>query len=151
MSPFPKLFCGAALLMALAVGCSSEPKRVYGKGKLVVGTQPLGTLLKVRFPKQRWGVNVTFVPMDKGDKPNPKEYPCDFKPEDSTFEAGYQGKGLPVGKYRIAVALDVPGGITNAPPDMRAFFEKFTTEHSPIIRELKDEEPMIIDLNKPEG
>jgi hypothetical protein len=140
VSLFAKLFCGVAILLMVAAGCSSDPKLVFGKGKVLYKEQPL----KV---KPRAQVVVTFIPVDKGDKPI--HYECDFNPADATFEAGYRGKGLPVGKYRISVEQKMPPN--TEPPDVRKMNEMFAGDKSPIIRELKDEEPIIIDLSKPEG
>jgi hypothetical protein len=139
VSAYPPLFCGVALLLILAPGCSSEGPLVKGKGQVLYKEKPL----KV---KPRTQVIVTFIPTDKGDKP--KHYECDYNLDDATFEAGYQGKGLPVGKYRISVEQKMPG---STPPDVKKMNDTFGGDHSPIIRELKDEQPIVIDLSKPEG
>jgi hypothetical protein len=125
--------------LVLAPGCSSEGPLVKGKGKVLYNGQPL---------KARKGAHVivTFIPADKGDKP--KHYECDYDPATSTFEAGFLGKGLPVGKYRISVEQKMAGSI---PPDVKKMNDTFGGDHSPIIRELKDEEPIVIDLSKAEG
>jgi hypothetical protein len=105
-----------------------------------------GQPLKVKPGTQ---VLVMFTPVDMGDKPKGKGYECYFDLKDATFEAGYQGKGLPVGKYRISVEQKIAAAAI--PPNVKQMNDTFSVDKSPIIRELKDEEPIIIDLAKPEG
>ena len=51
-----------------------------------------------------------------------------------------------MGKYRIAVRQ-----IGDLSDEAERINEMFTRKNSPIIREVTSEEPIILDLSKPEG
>jgi hypothetical protein len=91
-------------------------------------------------------ISVTFMP--KGQEKT-KKYECDFDAKDSSYKAGFQGKGLPPGEYRISIEQKITGN----PKDMVEMNNKFSGEGSPILRELKGDGEMTIDLDlaNPEG
>jgi hypothetical protein len=143
VSPLPKIFAGATLLLVLAVGCSSGPKLVKVKGKLMNGAQPLKTSEKSVF-------TMIFTPVDVTDKP--PSYMADPPDKDTgEFIVGDRGKGIPAGKYRISITEKLQGQ-AKLPKDIERRNAMFDGEKSKIVRELKnDEETVIIDVTKPEG
>jgi hypothetical protein len=56
---------------------------------------------------------------------------------------GPEGKGIKPGQYKIAITATVGG------PDY--FGDKFSEEKTPIVREVKAGEDIVIDLAKPNG
>src|SRR5262249_19740423 len=55
-------------------------------------------------PKEGESVRVTFVPILPGGKPPSDHYHAEFNRADGTFQsAGKDRKGMPPGKYRVAV------------------------------------------------
>jgi hypothetical protein len=140
--PLPKLFCGVALLLVLAVGCSSGPKLVKVKGQLKKGDQPFVVAKGAVF-------TMIFTPVDTAEKL--PSYSADPPNDDGTFIVGDRGKGIPAGKYRISIMEKIPGA-AKIPPDMQKINAMFDGEKSKIVRELKnDEETVNIDVTKPEG
>jgi hypothetical protein len=130
------------LLVLLTSGCSSGPRLVRVKGQLLYNQKPLPVSAKA-------GVTITFTAMDAGDNPPFFTAEQPFNREESTFVvSGPNGRGIPVGKYRIAVSQKMAGQL---PPDVETMNETFSRKSSPIVREVTGEEPITIDLSKPEG
>jgi hypothetical protein len=88
----------AALLVALAAGgCGKTMLKT--KGRVVKDGKPF-------LPGEGEFVRVTFVPLADGDRPA-DYYVAEYNRADGTFQvAGKDGKGMPPGKYRVAVELD---------------------------------------------
>jgi hypothetical protein len=87
----------AALVAGALCGCSNGDGRLTTKGRIVKGGAPF-TVTEPEF------VRVTFFPMTSDGAPPRNTYLAAFSPSDGTFRAvGPDGKGLPPGKYRIAV------------------------------------------------
>lgn len=120
MPPSFRNLCGVLLLIAAASGsgCGSGPALQKAKGQILVN----GKNYRAGDQEQ---LQVIFYP----DEPTPKTtYPADVKP-DGTFETlGAEGRGIPPGKYRVAVAnlgrpsFDIPA--------------ELSSPASPIIREI---------------
>jgi hypothetical protein len=132
-------FLGALALLFLASGCSSGPKLVVAKGQLSYKQK----LLKVD-PKA--SITVLFTQVE-GEKPNVfAANPLDL--EDMTFVVpGRGGKGIPVGKYRIAVEL-----IAAPSAQVQTINAMFSKDKTAVVREVNSaDQTIVIDLSKPEG
>jgi hypothetical protein len=142
VAPLRWLVSSLALLAVLTPGCSSGPRLVRVKGQLMYNQKPLPISPKA-------GVSVWFITMDAGDNPPLFTAEQPLNREDSTFVvSGHDGRGIPIGKYRIAVSQKMAGQL---PPDVEAMNETFSRKSSPIVREVINDEPIILDLSKPEG
>jgi hypothetical protein len=124
----------AAALCLLAVGCGDG--RLRTKGRLVKNGQPL-------IPKEEESIRVTFVPILPDGKPPTDHYFAEFNPADGTFRsAGKDKKGMPPGKYRVAVEFkqnkqDVFGG-------------QFDENRSPYVVDVDGStKEIVIDLDNP--
>ena len=135
--PLRSLFCGMALFLVLIAGCSSGPKLVKANGQLLYNSKPLSVDPNTK-------ISVFFVSMGE----EAATFTADpFDRDESTFiVSGRTGQGIPVGKYRIAVRQ-----IGDLSDEAERINEMFTRKNSPIIREVTSEEPIILDLSKPEG
>lgn len=139
MSALRSLLWGATLLL-VGAGCDTGPKLVIPKVQLTYKQQPL----KVD-PK----AGVTLVLVAEGEKAN--SYPADWLNRDQvTFTIpGREGKGIPLGKYRVTLNQMTPG-VPSA--DIQAMNELYTKDKTPIVCEVKDDpQPIVIDLSKPGG
>ena len=132
-----------AVSLALAAGCSSSKDKT-AEGK----TKPKGRILEnglpvkvdtTRLPPGDPGLQVTFIKIggvDAGEE-------TDAQITDAatgTFELfGADGKGIPPGKYRVAVTI-APVGSADA------LKGKFNREKSKIEVEVKEDEDLVIDL-----
>ena len=132
-----RVIAGAALaaLCLLAAGCGDG--RLRTRGRLLKGGQPL-------LPRENESVRVTFVPILAGGKPPADHYHAEFNRADATFRsAGKDKKGMPPGKYRVAVEYknknkeDTFGG-------------KFDENRSPYVFDIDARTTeIVIDLDKP--
>ena len=81
---------------------------------------------------------VAFIAVDAGD--NPAIFtadPASFNREDATFlVSGKEGRGIPAGKYRIAVGQKMVG---EPPAEVETMNEMFSRKNSTIIREVTSE------------
>jgi hypothetical protein len=137
-----------ALLQPL--GCGG-PKTVWITGKVVKGEAPYT-------PPDGQSIGVTFYALDAGKEP----YSAEFNPADATFRVpGRDGRGIPPGKYRVAVNRSPKRG-TQPPaaakgksrtvkPDRDLDYLKgeFGSENSPIVRELMSSCDLTINLDSP--
>jgi hypothetical protein len=133
-----RFFAAAALaagLCLLAAGCGGDGK-LRTRGRVLKGGQPL-------LPKENESVRVTFVPILPDGKPPADHYFAEFNPADATFQsAGKDKKGMPPGKYRVAVEYkrqkrDVLGGA-------------FDEDRSPFVFDVDPRTPeIVIDLDHP--
>ena len=86
----------AALCLALASGCGGAT-RLNTKGRIVKGGGPFTV------PQGEY-VRVIFFPVTADGKPPQNTYIATYNGADGTFRAvGPDGKGIPPGKYRIAL------------------------------------------------
>ena len=126
----------AAGLCLLAAGCGGDGK-LRTRGRVLKGGQPL-------LPKENESVRVTFVPILPDGKPPTDHYHAEFNPADATFQsAGKDKKGMPPGKYRVAVEYkrqkraDMLGGA-------------FDEDRSPFVFDIDARTPeLVIDLDHP--
>jgi hypothetical protein len=137
VSSFAKLLCGVAFLVLMLPGCSG-PTLVWGKGQLRYNEKPL----EMKGLKE---ITVKFIPLVKVDR---EFYYSDIDKSDSTFKVGWQGQGIPAGKYKIAIEQKASGTESAAVKKMN---KMFSPENTQIVRELKDETPINLELSKPEG
>jgi hypothetical protein len=83
------------VLAILLVGCGSG--RIKARGRLVKNGEPF-------VPGEREVVHIAFFALN--EDPKAKSYVVKFDRQDGTFQVtGSDGKGLPPGKYRVAVSL----------------------------------------------
>lgn len=135
------LVIAGPVLAGLACGCSSSAKVVLAKGQLVSKGQPYRG-------NPKGSVTIVFTPETDGGE-NFSTYPATFQRDDATFTVpGTDGRGIPEGKYRIAInqlAIPMPAEITR-------MNEQFSTQKTGIVREVKSaDETIVIDLGKPGG
>ena len=129
-----------ALFVALsaglfAAGCGG-PDRFQTRGRLLKGGAPL-------VPGPDEAVRVMFVPLPEGGERVTDFHMAAFNREDGTFRAaGKDGRGVPPGRYRIAVEYlrhrnDVLKGA-------------FDSDRSPFTCEVNGREgELVLDLDKP--
>ncbi len=148
--------------LSLMGGCGGSSNAVWVEGKLLKGGQPY------RAPEGQV-VSVTFVGMeiqDPSGKLSTSPEPFDADYDDATAEfrvPGREGRGIPPGKYRVAVTQKMlreafeaakPKAKPGQPPITREtdFLEdKFGPKTSPIIQEVRVSSEVVIDLDKPAG
>jgi hypothetical protein len=131
------LFLLASLVLAVAVvGCGSG--KLHTKGRLLMDGKPLAV-------SEEDTVRVIFVPVPEPGKRPENTYMAAFHPEDGTFTAvGADGKGLPPGKYRIAVEY------TKKKRDMLK--GAFDSGKSPFVYDIDQSTgELTLDLSKPKG
>jgi hypothetical protein len=124
----------AFALCLMVAGCGDG--KLQTRGRVVKGGQPL-------LPKDNESVRVTFVPILPDGKPPADHYFAEFDPTHGTFRsAGKDKKGMPPGKYRVAVEYkqkkqDVFGG-------------RFDEDQSPYVFNVDSGTPeIVIDLDHP--
>ena len=88
-------------------------------------------------------------------------FAAQFNPADSTFDVpGPEGRGIPPGKYRVAIAQRLSrdalrkatsprGAVVDRERDYLG--DRFGPVSSPIVRELKSSCDLAIDLDRPES
>jgi hypothetical protein len=134
-----RLVSGAALVGALcllAAGCGDG--RLRTRGRVVMGGQPL-------LPKEGESVRITFVPVVPDGKPPADHYFAEFNRADATFQsAGKDKKGMPPGKYRVAVEYKKD---RKGPDLLRGRFDE---NRSPFVFDVDSRTPeIVIDLDRP--
>jgi len=86
----------SVLAVVLAAGCGG-PGKLQTKGRLLKDGAPL-------VPADDEVVRILFVPVPEGGARVTDYYVATFNRSDGTFQAaGNDGKGMPPGKYRIAI------------------------------------------------
>jgi hypothetical protein len=112
-------------------------------------------------------LNLTFYALEVTDaagktaKVNNEPYAAVVSPDDGTFSVpGPEGRGIPPGKYRIALVRKMKREALEAEPAPRgkAALDRdtdlnkgaFGPERSPIVRELTTSCDLAIDLDRPE-
>ena len=127
-------FAMAAGLCVLAAGCGDG--RLRTAGRVLRGGQPL-------LPKDGESVRVTFVPIPPDGQPPRDHYFAEFNPADATFRsAGKDKKGMPPGKYRVAVEFK---------RDKQDVFNgKFDENQSPFVFDIDSRTSnLVVDLDNP--
>lgn len=134
----------AILLLAvgLPLGCSSKSETAEGR------TKPKGRILEnglpikaktANLPPGDPGMNVTFIKIGSADAGEEIQAQIIDAAEGSFELIGADAKGIPPGKYRVAVTL-APQGSTDA------LKGKFSRDKSKIEVEVKPGEDLIIDI-----
>jgi hypothetical protein len=130
------MLMGLTLCVVLSA-CSGGPRLVKVSGKLTNHDKPYQVVQGEMRPI------ITFVPMDpKGayDKPA-----AEFNTTDGTFIVpGRERRGVPEGKYRIAIQLNPPSPTA----EIQRYNQLFTEQSSPIVRDITGPQELTIDLAK---
>jgi hypothetical protein len=113
---------------------------VIAKGQLLYEGKPF----KVD-PKA--GVTIKFIPVVEPGKPYTSFTSRPDNREEMTFQVtGPTGRGIPLGKYKIAVFL-----IAGDTPNADEINEQFSDQNTKVERDVQSDEPLRIDLSKPAG
>jgi hypothetical protein len=122
------------MVCCLVAGCG--PSRVKARGRLVKSGQPF-------LPGDNETVHIAFFPAADDPDPSAHSYVVSFNRADGTFQVvGKDGKGLPPGKYRVAVSL-----IKDRKDQLKG---AFNVKSSPVLCEVKSaSEEIIVDLATP--
>jgi hypothetical protein len=144
----------------LSSGCGDAGNTIWVTGNLLKGGA------KYEPPADQL-VSVTFVALEVKDKDGKQvgsnePYLADYDPADGSFSVrGVDGKGIPPGKYRIAVTQKMRReafDAANPKPKRKGpnretdtLNNKFGLDTSPITREIPKSTRLEIDLDKPAG
>jgi len=124
----PRVSCFFLLLACILVlGCGGGGGAV--KGKVLKGGQPL----KV---SDKGMVQVRFINESDG-------FTAPVGPDGSFTLTGNEGKGIPAGKYKIAVLAYDPY------PTKDLLAGKFSAMATPVNKDVKPGDDVVIDLDKP--
>ena len=120
-------------LCILITGCGDG--RLRTKGQLLKGGQPF-------IPPEGEYIEITFVPILPDSKPAPDYYYAEVDQTTGTFRpAGKDLKGMPPGKYRVAVEL--------MKKKKDQFGGKFDTIRSPFVFDVDSQtKEIVIELDK---
>jgi hypothetical protein len=134
-------FLGPILILAsifCLAGCGGE-RLVMARGTVMKDGEPL-------IPDDDQALIVGFIPISEDGKPASNWYAAEVDQQTATFRtAGSLKKGMPPGKYRVAVEL------VKMPGKKDIFQDKFNGATSPFIREVEDSSvPIILDVEHPE-
>jgi predicted small lipoprotein YifL len=140
-----------AVVMAVATalaGCGGGgPRRVIVKGRVVEGGKPL-ELKGDQFKAGAIGVEVTFYPLDASGKVDQtKQSQGTRVREDGSFTLdGELGKGIPVGKYKVALRFSDP--MYRTPKGQGDRWEgKFALDKTPFTFDVQDaSKEIVIDI-----
>lgn len=147
---------GIAVVVALGValaGCGGGgPRRVIVKGRVMEGGKPL-ELKGDEFKAGAVGVEVTFYPVDAAGKVDAgkQSYGTRVR-EDGTFVLdGELGKGIPVGKYKAALAFR--DTMYRSPKGQGDRWEgKFALDKTPFTFDVQDaSKEIVIDVGSAGG
>lgn len=130
---------GMAILVGLALaGCSNSEGKLLAKGRILKGGENL-------LPNREEGeyIAVTFVPIRPDGKPPDRFYYGAVDQDEGTFMAsGPDKKGVPPGKYRVAVEL--------MKKKKDQFNGRFDPAVSPFVFDIDAEtEEILVDLDDP--
>ncbi len=134
----------AALVCVCALGCADKSApaegRVKPRGRLLDNGLPV-KVNTANMPPGDPGMKVTFVRIGSVDAGEAIDARI-FEATEGSFELiGADGKGIPPGKYRVAVTLGAEGGADQLKG-------KFSREKSKIEVEVKEGEDLVIDIAK---
>jgi hypothetical protein len=137
------LALGWVAFLLQATGCSPAPKLVNAKGQLTYKNKPYIVSSKI-------GVDLYFIPVvEAGAKADSYAHVGIYNNEDGTFVVqGKDLKGIPAGKYRIAVQQMMIGSPS---AEVQIMNDKFSKENTAVVRDITNEEPVVIELSKSEG
>jgi hypothetical protein len=132
----PTLYVLTSLALGLLLGGCGRSGKLQTRGRILKNGAPFR-------PSEGDIVRVMFVPIPEGPERVTDFHAAIFHPEDGSFQAaGRDGKGVPPGKYRIAVEH-----LRNRADLLKGAFD---AEQSPFIRDVKSPtDEIVIDLAKP--
>jgi hypothetical protein len=120
-------------LCLLLAACSAGPKPVKANGTLLNDGKP--------FTIGKGGsVTLVFIPIVEGEQ-HFNSPPTKMKADDSSFTFS---QGIPPGKYRVQIMQMV----LPLSPEINEMNDRFSKDKSPIVVEVKDETPIVIDVAK---
>ncbi len=127
---------GAVALCLLVSGCGDG--RLRTRGRVMKDGQPL-------LPKEGESVRVTLVPILPDGQPPADHYFAEYNPANGTFQSsGKDRKGMPPGKYRVAVEYK------RKKKDV--FAGQFDENQSPFVFDVDSgTKELVIDLDHPPG
>ncbi|QJW94491.1 hypothetical protein [Frigoriglobus tundricola] len=127
-------FSVAAALGLLATGCGNGMLKT--QGRVVKGGQPF-------VPGPDEGLQILFVPILPSNQPAGDYYAAVVDQTTGTFQpAGKDRKGMPPGKYRVAIEL--------MKKKKDQFGGKYDSEKSPYVFDIDSSTPeIVIDLDAP--
>ncbi len=127
-------FLGIVSLCVLA-GCGANDGKMNVTGKVLKGGAPLSV------PEEEY-VRVTFFPVTDGGAPPKNTYAASYDRGAGTFKAiGADGKGIPPGKYRVAVEHLKGRG--------DALKGAYDGDRSPLVFDIdRKTGPLVLDLDK---
>ena len=127
------LLASGLVALVVASGCAGGPPKSVVKGKLTNNNKSI-------LADKKGGVIVTFF---QADDPN-KSYPGVFEKEDDHYEVhGLDFKGIPHGKYKVSINLQLP----QMTADATRFNERYSTANTPVEVEVTGPQ-LDIDLAK---
>jgi hypothetical protein len=131
----PSAFWTAALCLLVLSGCGGDG-RLNAKGRIVKGGAPFTV------PEGEY-VRVIFFPVTSDGQPPKNTYIAAYDRADGTFKAvGPDGKGIPPGKYRIA--------LEHLRKKQDLFRGAFDGDRSPVVRDVSGgSKEIVIDLDNP--
>lgn len=116
------------LLVFGPIGCGrSGPTTVRVTGRVLLKGQPLSV---TPTEAQLGALQLRFIELDPNGVPTGRSYSANAKPDGSFNVLGIGGRGLPPGRYRIAVYQYDP-----YPEDKLG--GRFSEERSPIVRQIE--------------
>ena len=118
-----------ALGILAVAGCG--PKTTQVKGKVLKNGQPL-TL------SSKGMVVLCFYP--ENDKEGKTQFPAETKPDGTFTIIGSERKGIPPGKYRVAVSVLDPY------PGTDTLGGKYSVQNSTLVAEVKGTDDLVIDV-----
>ena len=131
-----------SLVLCIAVaGCGGGPTLVTVTGKVVDGGQPV---IIQDYEQGGSCLEVEFFPLGEVDDSATNVYLA-FCEQDGSFTLnGFDGNGIPVGNYRVAVRRlgQTPSGRGDV------WRGKFDGENSPFVFDITDSEEIVIDIAK---
>lgn len=132
------LIASCVLALVAASGCGAgSSKLVHVKGKLTNnGKSPL--------PNPQGGITIVLLPV--GPDAKKATYPATpFNQDDNSFEVpGPEGKGIPVGKYKVALNMLLPA----SSPVADKINDQFASGKTPIEFDITGDQTLDIDLAK---
>lgn len=143
------------LVSVLLVGCGGGVKRVVVTGKVVDGGKPLA-LTGPEYQEGAAAVEVAFYPDDPALTEilakTPVSLSARVKPDGTFALGGGDGKGIPVGKYKVTLTNRNPGAYrperTGGGGQGDAWGGKFSLDKTPFAYDIQSEQEIVLDVAK---
>ncbi len=128
--------CVVTLCLVVLCGCGANDGRLNARGRIVKGGTPV-TVGEDEY------IRVTFFPVTADGRPPKNTYAASYDGTKGTFQAvGPDGKGIPPGKYRIAVEHE-------GAKRKDQFHGAFDGDRSPFVFDVdSNTKEIVIDLDK---